>query len=375
MKVKVILVLVIIYLAGAFSWWTYSLLSLSKSDYEFANDNMILKARWIENEILHNTAMFYSNDGERIYFGKSLETLDTTLLNKYVKTSYHNEYEISYLPYLTGVKIQVEASRQLRNKTFREYQIRRRAYISESVFFMLLMIAGFIWIFASVDKIINLNKLQKNFMLAVTHELKTPVAALKLMMQTLVKHNLEESKRKEVINKSEQSTDRLANLIDELLLAIKVEHKELKTYFDWVELDKLIRELTQEFSSQPNFKGSITLNTDKELTIWGDYLSLKTCFKNIIENAVKYAGSPLELVISIDSYERTVSFADQGPGIPTRERRKIFRQFYRIGDENVRITKGTGLGLFLVKNLLKIHKANIKVLTNSPKGTIFRIKF
>lgn len=336
---------------------------------------MTLKARWIEHELMQKVPEFNAEDGSRIYFGKSIYTLDTSLMFEFIKDNYKNEYLLEFEPFLTGLKARVTPSSTLIYNTFKEYQIRRRAYISESIFFILLMIAGFFWIFASIDKIINLNILQKNFMMAVTHELKSPVAALKLMIQTLKKRNLDEEKKKELIIKADNSTDRLANLIDELLLAIKVEHKELKTVFDWVELKKLIEELVSEFSNHPNFKGEITIEAGKELKVWGDYLSLKTCFKNIIENAIKYGDSPLELKITLDSYARTLSFADQGVGIPAGERRKVFRQFYRIGDESVRTTKGTGLGLYLVKNLLKVHKAKIGILSNTPKGTIIKIKF
>lgn len=369
------LVFVILYLAGAFSWWTYSLLSLSKSDFELANDNMTLKAKWIENGILKHERVFFDANGVNVFLEKNPVTLDTAKLSKFILHTYQNKYLLTYKPFLTGVTVQVIPSSLLINKVSREYQIRRRAYISESVFFILLMIAGFIWIFASIDKIINVNKLQKNFMMAVTHELKTPVAALKLMMQTLRKRTLDEPVREKVVERANQSADRLANLIDELLLAIKIEHKELKTIFDWVGLKKLLSDLVAEIKEQPNFSGSIVLIAESELQVWGDYLSLKNCFKNIVENAIKYCDPPLELVITLDFHNRTVSFADNGPGISANERKKVFRQFYRIGDENVRTTKGTGLGLFLVKNLLKVHNAKIYILPNKPKGSIFRIKF
>ena len=111
--------------------------------------------------------------------------------------------------------------------------------------------------------------------------------------------------------------------------------------------------------------------------IFGDILSLRLVFSNIFQNTLKYAGVKAQVVISITENNNLlqIKIADNGPGIAQKEKNKIFKKFYRIGDENTRQSQGTGLGLFLVKQILRKHKSNITVEKNSPNGAIFNITF
>ena len=375
MKVKVLLILVIVYLAGAFSWWTYSLISLSRTDYEAQVRNLTLSASLAETQFLRNAKEFQSQSGVWMSIEEATLQIDSSKLREFAQERFGNEYELVYVFFDDKIIPQLLPGMERLLENEKEYSKRKRAYYSEGIFFMLLLVLGIIWVMKSIGKIVDLNKLQRNFMMSVTHELKTPVAAVKLIMQTLNKRNLEDEKRAELINKADQNADRLTKLIDGLLVAVKIERKTLETAFQWVNANRLLLDLKHEFEILPDFKGEIRLNIADDFKIWGDQMSLKIAFSNLIDNAVKYSGGSVSLDIIGDAARKTISFADQGPGIPTGEKRKIFRQFYRIGDENVRTAKGTGMGLYLVKNILKIHKASIKVTPNQPKGTVFTIKF
>src|SRR5699024_6312475 len=106
-----------------------------------------------------------------------------------------------------------------------------------------------------------------------------------------------------------------------------------------------------------------------------DKLMLQIACSNIIENAIKYAPKGSEIVISLEEKNHTVllQFKDEGEGIPDKEKNKIFNRFYRIGNENTRSSKGTGLGLFLTKKIILQHDGQIHVMNNTPKGSIFEI--
>ena len=109
----------------------------------------------------------------------------------------------------------------------------------------------------------------------------------------------------------------------------------------------------------------------------GDKLALSSLFFNLIENAEKYSpeGSKIEITLSSSHEYVIVHVMDQGIGIPENEKQRIFEKFYRVGNEDTRRTKGTGLGLFIVQHIVNLHKGVIQVRYNYPQGTIFEIKF
>jgi signal transduction histidine kinase len=363
-KVKVLLLIVSIYLVGAFSWWTYSLISLSSSDYEKGYKLLYAEAK---------LAQIQLDDS----FKKAQIQADDTLALKKEMTPYlHNAFVLVFYPLDNAhFSVSLAPSPASLEKLNRELRSRKRAYYSEALFFMLLLLLGVTWVAKSIDKVVDLAKLQRNFMLSVTHELKTPVTAIKLMMQTLGKHNLDENKRNELIQKADANADRLTKLIDDLLFAVKIERKNLETHFEWVSPQAIIHELIESLSKQSAEKFTYNLDIPSEFKVWGDTLSLKVAFSNLIENAIKYSGEDLHLEIKTHPTKKQLFIRDNGIGIPASERRKVFRQFYRIGNEDIRTTKGTGIGLYLVKNILSIHKASIQIKPNLPKGTQFIIQF
>lgn len=365
MKVKVLLLIVSIYLVGAFSWWTYSLISLSSSNYENAHKLLYSDARLAEMQILQ-TFQFRNIQGK-----------DTLKVKKEINPYIGKELLVVFYPidndlYSAALTPSPEALAKLN----RELRSRKRAYYSEALFFMLLLFLGITWVSKSMDKVIDLAKLQRNFMLSVTHELKTPVTAIKLMMQTLRKHHLDENKRSDVIQKADANADRLNKLIDDLLFAVKIERKKWEPQFEWVALYPLCKELLETTLKEQSKKFNYQLNIAPDFCVWGDTLSLKVAFSNLIENAIKYSEDNLLITIESVPSSKKIHFIDNGIGIPLSERKKVFRQFYRIGNEEIRTTKGTGIGLYLVKNILNIHRAKIQITTPlNNKGTQFIITF
>ncbi|MFY8171033.1 MAG: sensor histidine kinase [Sphingobacteriaceae bacterium] len=249
--------------------------------------------------------------------------------------------------------------------------------LGEGSVFLIILLVGIYFFQRTIKKESEFHQQQQNFLLSVTHELKSPLAAIKLVLQTLVKRDLTKDKRDQLIGNSIEDVGRLDDLVENMLLATRIENNSYsypKELFDFSELVKSIFDraiITSE--NTRNFQQLI----EENISIMGDRFALGSLINNILENAIKY--SPTGAAIQVQLYQQTnkVFFivADQGVGIPTSERQKIFQKFYRSGNELTRKNKGTGLGLFIVAQVAKNHQAKVLVSNNQPKGTIFEIIF
>ena len=249
--------------------------------------------------------------------------------------------------------------------------------LGEGSVFLIILLVGIYFFQRTIKKESEVHQQQQNFLLSVTHELKSPLAAIKLVLQTLVKRDLTKDKRDQLIGNSIEDVGRLDDLVENMLLATRIENNSYsypKELFDFSELVKSIFDraiITSE--NTRNFQQQIEDN----ITIMGDRFALGSLINNILENAVKY--SPVGAAVQVQLYQQSnrIFFivADQGVGIADSERQKIFQKFYRSGNELTRQNKGTGLGLFIVAQVAKNHQAKVLVSNNQPKGTIFEIIF
>ena len=249
--------------------------------------------------------------------------------------------------------------------------------LGEGSVFLIILLVGIYFFQRTIKKESEFHQQQQNFLLSVTHELKSPLAAIKLVLQTLVKRDLTKEKRDQLIGNSIEDVGRLDDLVENMLLATRIENNSYsypKELFDFSELVKSIFDraiITSE--NTRNFQQQIEDN----ITIMGDRFALGSLINNILENAVKY--SPVGAAVQVQLYQQSNKIffivADQGVGIADSERQKIFQKFYRSGNELTRQNKGTGLGLFIVEQVAKNHQAKVVVSNNQPKGTIFEIIF
>jgi len=256
-------------------------------------------------------------------------------------------------------------------------------YIGEGSTFVILVLVGALFVYREVRRQIRLQLQQQNFMMAVTHELKTPIAVTKLNLETLQKHRLEEERQQKIIRVALQETGRLETLANNILVASQLEGKEYTRSKEDLDFSALIQRAGDELRRRfPERKWD--LSVDPGLRLSGDPLLLQMLISNLAENAIKY--SPREGVITIllkreatagraGKAPIVLSVKDQGPGIPDGEKKKIFDKFYRPGDETTRSTQGTGLGLYLCRKIAADHKATIKVSDNSPLGSNFTVVF
>ena len=250
--------------------------------------------------------------------------------------------------------------------------------MGEGSVFLFLLGVGAYFIHASIKKEDILHDRQQNFLLSVTHELKSPLAAIKLSLQTIVKRDLEKQMQLSLLNNCLKDIERLDDLVENMLLATKIESRTYsfpKEEFDFSELVTKITDRLQVHSC--GNEQLINTKIQSGVKVVGDQFALSSVVTNLVENAVKYSGPCAEIAVELCQFDGKpiLTVSDKGLGIPDGEKMLIFDKFYRVGDENVRKSKGTGLGLFIVKEVLQNHDADISVKDNVPQGAIFEVTF
>jgi signal transduction histidine kinase len=241
-----------------------------------------------------------------------------------------------------------------------------------AVLFMGLLLG--IWIInRAFQKEISLTNQQRNFLLSITHELKSPIASIQLVLDTLKKRKLEEKQQETLLGSAGKETERLHELVNNLLLSAKLDTEYTPT-LEEIKIANLFDDLMTKMKIRFP-KATILINPSEVPSLKGDRQGLVSVFTNLVENAIKYADN--QAVININYFYENDNFhfkiSDNGIGIPSEERKKIFEKFYRLGSEDTRQTKGTGLGLYIVNRIIKAHQGSIQVLDNTPKGSVFHI--
>ncbi|NQX91049.1 MAG: two-component sensor histidine kinase [Flavobacteriales bacterium] len=218
---------------------------------------------------------------------------------------------------------------------------------------------------------------QKNFLLAVTHELKTPVATIRLFIETLRKRELPKEKRDEILGHANKETFRLDQLVENILLSTRLEQSNQVVYEEDIAYSEFVTNLCDKMVNQSATEHILERDIEPDLVIKGEKMSLESMLVNLYENALKYGGAGVKIHIDLkkvgDQVVLTVS--DNGPGIPESEKKKIFDKFYRIGNEETRSAKGTGIGLYMVKKVVESHRGTVRVLDAQPNGSSFEIMF
>ena len=249
-------------------------------------------------------------------------------------------------------------------------------YIGEGSTFLALTLVGALFVYRAFRRQLSFQQQQQNFMMTVTHELKTPIAVAKLNLETLQKHALEENKRQKLLQMTVQEVNRLNTLVNNILVSAQLEGGRYRMSDEELDFSELVKSCFTDFKNrfpERQWQSAIL----PEIDLQGDPLLLQILVNNLLENAVKY--SPKEALIQCKLHEVgklvILEIIDQGPGIPDEEKQKVFEKFYRIGNENTRTAKGTGLGLYLCHKIAKDHKASIRVVDNMPTGCNFSVSF
>lgn len=247
--------------------------------------------------------------------------------------------------------------------------------VGEGAVFLLLLIVGIWQIHRSIRKDLLLSQRQKNFLLSVTHELKTPLAANKLYIQTVKKRDLSKEQSSELLQKAIDENTRLEQMIDNILNASRLENKALAPVMEHFDAKLLFEQIRQRFVAITG-TARIEIQCEDGLQFYADRTMIESIVGNLVENALKYAGREHPIILYAYREDENVIFGvkDQGPGVPKDQKLQIFQKFFRAQNEETRSQKGTGLGLYIVAQLVHIQNGHVQCIDNTPQGADFQIR-
>lgn len=218
---------------------------------------------------------------------------------------------------------------------------------------------------------------QSNFVSAVSHEMRTPLTTIKLYAEMLQQGVVESpEKRADYLQTITRECDRLTRLIENVLDFARVSQRRRDYHFEEVDLEALLNEAIATLRGPLEQAGTtVELTVPAGLKASVDRDALVNAVANLLSNAVKYAPNQPRIALSAREAGQTVviSVRDFGPGIPSHEQRRIFRSFYRVGDEHTRSTQGTGLGLALVQEYVSAHGGKVELESRPGEGATFRL--
>jgi len=284
------------------------------------------------------------------------------LLNKKTTENYHLKNRILHLDKSYSVQTIQE-----------EYDTQKKMIIGEGLVFGISILIGLYLINRAYQSEIKTNKSLNNFLLSVTHELKTPIASLNLINRTLATKNLTPEKSKSLLDSAYDESQRMESLVDNILTAAQIEHSYTYNY-EQVNLSELIAKRINKLNN-PIATHQITFDKSGDITAKLDREAYTSIVDNLLTNAAKYspADSKIEVNISQNDKSTVLQVSDNGIGITDHEKKMVLQKFYRVGNEEVRETKGTGLGLYIVQQIVKAHNGKIKILDHKPRGTTFEV--
>lgn len=236
-----------------------------------------------------------------------------------------------------------------------------------------ILIAGVVLNTVFLVREIRRNERQDSFLNAVTHELKTPIASIRLYLETLQRRTIEEDQRQKFYTTMRADTDRLLATVEQVLKAGELGTRQRESKRTRIEVRPLVLECIQTVCTRHHLQNDaiqmVHTPGDVRLFVNGNPEDLRTAVLNLLDNAVKYSPNGVDIVcrLAIEHYTWTVlSITDKGIGIASHELTRIFKRFYRAsGTDRVKI-KGTGLGLFLVRIIARQHGGDVRATSEGP---------
>ncbi|MEN0005783.1 MAG: ATP-binding protein [Bacteroidota bacterium] len=257
----------------------------------------------------------------------------------------------------------------------KHYKQQEWMIMGEALVFIIILVIGIWLINRGYNKEVNSALQRRNFLLSITHELKSPLASIHLVLETLQKRQLKKELVERLTRNGLIETERLNMLVNDLLLSARFE-TAYQPNMEPLNLADLLATIVER-QQYKHPKATISWIYDDSLSpiIKGDQNGLTSVANNLIENAVKYGteNPTIDVHMKAKNGKVLITVADDGIGISDRDKSKIFEKFYRVGNEDTRKTKGTGLGLYIVAEIVKAHKGQITVADNKPRGTVFKI--
>jgi two-component system, OmpR family, sensor histidine kinase SenX3 len=234
------------------------------------------------------------------------------------------------------------------------------------VIFFAVLIAGMIVNTSFLVREIRRNEQHDSFINAVTHELKTPIASIRLYLETLQSRAVDDVRRQEFYKLMLSDTDRLLGTVEQVLKAGQVGHKGEKHQRAEVEFGGLVKECLELVRTRHHLQAEALRyeaagNNGRGTLVFGDAEELRTAVSNLLDNAIKYSGSQVDVSVKVETDEKRVvlQVRDRGVGVAPEELKRIFKRFYRVSSRSLAHVKGTGLGLFIVRAIARKHGGRV----------------
>ena len=253
----------------------------------------------------------------------------------------------------------------------------------QGIILLALILVGLLVTFISQRKQVRLNRLHDSFLSNITHELKTPIASVRLATETMLMRDLSPEDRKKFLGRTLSETIRLQNLVDSILVAARLESRSYGSQKETVDLMSLVEQTVAQFRERIGSQREITfeqkfLIKSGEFLIQGDAIQLQMVFDNLLSNAYKYTsdGGKIDIRSTLGLKSLSVDIKDNGVGVEKEALKKIFEKFYRAeGTGRLRV-QGSGLGLFIARSVVLQHGGQLTATSEGPeKGAQFHVEF
>lgn len=259
--------------------------------------------------------------------------------------------------------------------------LREVALMVLGIIFFSAIITGLILNMIFLLREMRRNEQQDAFLNAVTHELKTPIASIKLYLETLKTRDVAEEKRREFYDVMLADSNRLLSTVEQVLQASRTREKERSFNLSEIDVNKILSETVEIVRTRYNLEKDVInfLTSETNAKISGDEGELQTVFLNLLDNAVKYSRDLVKIVVKLRVTPQNkieIYIRDNGIGIAPQDLKRIFNRFYRVQNASTADKKGTGLGLFIVNSIVKKHGGRITAKSRGEnKGTSFLLQF
>jgi two-component system sensor histidine kinase SenX3 len=258
---------------------------------------------------------------------------------------------------------------------------REIALLVFGIVFFLLIITGVVLNTTFLIREIRRNEQHDAFINAVTHELKTPLASIRLYLETLKKRELDENQRQEFYNVMLADSDRLLQTVEQVLRAGQSGQRRRKVNLRKIDVGELVHECVDLTRVRYNLSADAVSFAEsangERPQVKADVDELRAAISNLLDNAVKYSGKDVQVsvAVALDDKKVAVRIEDHGIGIPAAQLKRIFKRFYRVPGRVVARVKGTGLGLFIVSSVIEKHGGRVFAESEGPgKGSKFTIQ-
>jgi two-component system, OmpR family, phosphate regulon sensor histidine kinase PhoR len=248
--------------------------------------------------------------------------------------------------------------------------------VSEGSFFVLLLFVMIFLLWRTVRREVVLERQHRNFLSAITHELKSPLASMRLALETVLRGRADSGASSRFMENALQDTERLQSLVQKVLEVTRYSAGHASFDLRPTNLSALVDDCLRTFSSRAMAAGvQVDSDLQPDIVVPLDGEAFPIVISNLLENAIKYGGTIPEIRVKLreSSGRAVLEVSDNGPGVEPAAMPFIFNRFFRGGDEMTRTAQGTGLGLYLARQIVTAHRGAADIASTGPNGTTFRI--